>query len=557
MLNASVTQTFRAMRRPFPQVPRHENRWAALTAMAISTGVTSIPTSVVAIAIPKIHQEFNASTGELQWMLVGFSLSYSALMIVAGRLSDIFGRKLFFLTGTVVYIAGALFASLAQSSVTLIIAIVVVGAGAAILTPASLSIITDAFEPEQRGTAIGIWAAAGVLVTGVGPAFGGILADWNWRSVFWINIPFCVVFFALTVIAGRESKDPHADRHIDYAGLGTLAGGLTAISLFLNQGQEWGFTSTKSLILLIAAVVLFAVFAVVERRARNPLVDFGFFRKRNYAGANVALLAANFILAAIMFFLPLYLVELLHYSTSKAGVLMLPMSATMIVLLPLGGPISERVGPRIPIAAGLLLSALGGYLFTLVDANSGYNEIWPAMLVIGAGVGLCLTPINTAAMNAIRRAEHGAAAGVLVTMSGLGMIFGVAVSGALFQQVKDQKTDELLAKVGVHLSEATERTLEGLLAGAHTANHALHRYSQSIQSAIEHAVRQGFTDAFGAVMWLSLAVCVAGVVAVLLVMQRSAPIPDEEEEVTGARRQSRHAPSSEGETSSPPRAPSS
>jgi nitrate/nitrite transporter NarK len=305
---------------------------------------------------------------------------------------------------------------------------------------------------------------------------------------------------------------------------------LTAISLFLNQGQEWGFTSTKSLFLLGASIVLFAGFAVIERRARSPLVDFGFFRKRNFTGGNIALFAANFILAAVLFFLSLYLQELLHYSAAKAGVLMLPLSATMVVLLPLGGPISERVGPRIPIALGLALSALGAYLFTLVDANSGYGEVVAPMLVIGAGVGLCLTPINTAAMNSIRRAEHGAAAGILVTMSGIGMIFGVAVSGALFQTVKDHKSDQLLSKVGVHLSEGTERTLEGLLAGANDATAALHKFGTSAQAAITHAVRQGFTDAFGAVMWLSLAVCIAGVVMVLLVMQRSAPIPDEEEE---------------------------
>jgi EmrB/QacA subfamily drug resistance transporter len=530
VLAVPVTQTFRAMRFPHLRVPAHENKWAALAAMTISTGVTSIPTSVVAIAIPKIHSEFNASTGELQWLLVGFSLSYSALMIVAGRLSDIFGRKLFFLAGTVVYTAGAVWASLAQSAPALIVAIVVMGAGAAVLTPASLSIITDAFEPEQRGTAIGIWAAAGALVTGIGPAFGGILADWSWRSVFWINIPFCVIFFILTLVAARESKDPNADRHIDYGGVGTLAGGLTAISLFLNQGQEWGFSSTKSLILLCSSVVLFIAFGVIERRARSPLVDFGFFRKRNFTGGNVALLAANFILAAVFFFLSLYLQELLHYSATKAGALMLPLSATMVVMLPLGGPISERVGPRIPISLGLLLSALGGYLFTLVDASSGYDEVVAPMLVIGAGVGLCLTPINTAAMNSIRRAEHGAAAGILVTMSGIGMIFGVAVSGALFQTVKDHKSDELLSRVGVHLSEGTERTLEGLLAGAKGATTTLHRFGSSAQAAITHAVRQGFTDAFGAVMWLSLGVCVAGVVVVLLVMQRSGPIPDEEEE---------------------------
>jgi EmrB/QacA subfamily drug resistance transporter len=525
-----LTHAFR-FARPHGKAGSHENRWWALGAMAISSGVTSLPTSAVVLALPKIHAEFNASLGELQWTLVGFSLAYSALLIAAGRMSDIFGRKKFFLGGTILYAAAAVGAALAQSAIVLIIAIVIMGVGAAILTPASLSIITDAFEPAQRGTAIGLWAASSALVSGVGPALGGILANWEWRSVFWINVPFAAVFFVMTIFAARESKDPQANPHVDITGVATLAAGLTALSLVLNEGQAWGFASAKSLILFVAAAVLLAGFGIAERYSRNPLVDFGFFRKRNFTGGNWALLAANFILAAVLFFLPMYMQELLHYSPLKAGVLLLPLSATMIVMLPLGGPISERIGPRVPIAVGLLVSAAGAYLFTRIDAGSGYNEIWPAMLILGAGVGLCLTPINTAAMNAIRRAEHGAAAGVLVTMSGLGAVFGIAVSGALFQTVKDKKSDSLLGHVGVHLSEATERKLEGLLAGAKGATAALHRFTQTQQHALVHSLRQGFTDGLGIVMWLSLGVCVAGVVLVLLVMQRSAPIPDEEEEM--------------------------
>jgi hypothetical protein len=150
------------------------------------------------------------------------------------------------------------------------------------------------------------------------------------------------------------------------------------------------------------------------------------------------------------------------------------------------------------------------------------------MLVLGAGVGLCLTPLNTAAMNAIRRAEHGAAAGILVTMSGLGATFGIAVSGALFQSVKDDKSDDLLSKVGISI-ESSERKLEGVLAGAKDATTALHKFGRAQQEHIVHAIRQGFTDGLGSVMWLSLAVCIAGVILVLLVMQRSEPVPGEDE----------------------------
>ena len=146
----------------------------------------------------------------------------------------------------------------------------------------------------------------------------------------------------MTLLAGRESRDPNADRHIDMAGLGTLAGGLTALTLVLNEGQAWGWTSTKSIILFVAAGVLLVLFFVLEPRARNPLVDFGFFRKRNYLGGNAALLAVNFALAAVLFFIPLYMQEVLGYSVVRAGALLLPLSATMVIALPAGGPISAR-----------------------------------------------------------------------------------------------------------------------------------------------------------------------------------------------------------------------
>jgi EmrB/QacA subfamily drug resistance transporter len=527
-----LTHSFRWHRGP--DTGGHGNQRWALAAMAISSGVTSIPTSAVAVVIPQIHTEFNASLGELQWTLVGFSLSYSVLLVLAGRLADVYGRKLFFLAGTVVYTAAAVAAGVAPNTLVLIVAVVAMGAGAAVLTPASLSIITDAFEPAKRGTAIGIWAAASALISTVGPAIGGVLGNWSWRSVFWINAPFAVLFFVMTLLAARESRDPGADRHVDASGLATLAGGLTALTLVLNEGQQWGWTSPRAIVLFAAAVVLLTAFVVLEPRVRNALVNFGFFRKRNYLGSNLALLVANFALAALLYFLPLYMEEVLGYSVIKAGLLLLPLGGTMGIALPLGGKIADRIGPRAPIVAGLAVTAVGCYLLTFINGDSGYNDIWPGSLLVGAGVGLALTPLNTAAMNAIRRREHGAAAGVLVTMSGIGATFGVALSGSLFQGRQDTKTDSLLSATHLGLYEAQERTLSGLLAGSKPALAALHRFPASAQAEITHAVRQGFTDGLGAAMWLALGITAAGMVLVALVMQRSAPVPEEDESIEPA-----------------------
>jgi EmrB/QacA subfamily drug resistance transporter len=491
--------------------------------MALSNGATSIPTSVVAVALPQIHQEFNASISELQWTLTAFNLAYSALLIAAGRLSDVFGRRVFFLVGSAIYALGALAASLAPGAFWLIVSVAIMGVGAAILTPASLSILRNAYEADELGTAVGIWGTMGTIVAGVGPALGGVLTDWEWRSVFWINVPIAAIFFLLALTSTRESRDPQAERAIDVAGLSTLVAGLTALSLALIQGQTWGWTSTPTIVLFAAGVAMLIAFAVIERRVRNALVDFALFRRRNFAGANVTVFALNFVLAALLFFLPLYLQELLAYTPLKSGILLLPLSATMAVTLISGGKIADRIGTPIPITAGLLMTAVGSYLLTRLSVTSDYTTIWPALLVLGAGLGLTITPLNIAAITAVSRAKAGLAAGILTTIGGLGGVFGVALSGGLFQQQQDSEMDRLLAQSGLHLSNSTERELLGILTGAEDAKKELAKFSKASQEHIVNAVHDSFVFAISNVMWLSAGLALACGIFTALVMRREPP----------------------------------
>ena len=491
--------------------------------MALSNGATSIPTSVVAVALPQIHREFNASIPELQWTLTAFSLAYSSLLIVAGRLSDVFGRRLFFLAGSVVYGLAALGASLAPGALLLIVGVAVMGVGAAILTPASLSILRNVFEEDELGTAVGIWGAMGTIVAGIGPALGGVLTDWEWRSVFWINVPIAAVFFLLALTSTPESLEPDADRHVDVLGLTTLVAGLTSLSLALIEGQVWGWSSTPTLVLFVAGAALLIAFGVIEPRVRNALVDFGLFRRRNFLGANVTVFALNFVLAALLFFLPLYLQELLLYTPLKSGVLLLPLSATMAIGLLSGGKIAEKVGTRIPITTGLLLTAFGSWLLTRLTTSSDYSRLWPAMLILGGGLGLTITPLNIAAITAVSRARAGLAAGLLTTIGGLGGVFGVALSGGLFQQQQDTKMDSLLAATGPQLGNGTERELLGILSGAPDAQKELAKFGATAQKHIVTAVHDSFVFGISRVMWLSALVSLACAVFTALVMRPRPP----------------------------------
>jgi EmrB/QacA subfamily drug resistance transporter len=495
--------------------------------MALSNGATSIPTAVVSVALPQIHAEFNASISALQWTLTAYNLAYSSLLIVAGRLSDVFGRRIFFLVGSVIYGLAALGASLAPNTVILIIGVAAMGVGAAILTPASLSILRQVFASDELGTAIGVWGTMGAIVAGVGPALGGVLTDWEWRSVFWINVPIAAIFFVLALTSTPESREEHADRHVDSLGLSMLVAGLTSLSLALIQGQTWGWTSVPTIVLFAAGVVLLIAFGVIEPRVRNALVDFALFRRRNFLGANVTVFALNFVLAALLFFLPLYLQELLQYTALKTGILLLPLSAMMAVTLLSGGAIADRVGTRIPIVAGLLLTAGGSYLLTRLTVTADYNSMWPAMLILGAGLGLTITPLNMAAITAVSRAQAGLAAGVLTTIGGLGQVFGVALSGGLFQQQQDSHMDDLLAEQGLHLSNGTERELLGILSGSADALARLKTFPASVQAEITSAVHDSFVFGIANVMWLSAGVALACAVFTALVMR---PTPPAEEE---------------------------
>ena len=503
--------------------PHSHWRLETLIAMTLSNGATSIPTSVVAVALPKIHGELNASLSELQWMLTAFNLAYAALLIVAGRLSDVFGRRKLFLLGSAIYGGAAAAASAAPDALWLIVCVAAMGVGAAILTPASLSIVRVSFPVERLGTAIGIWGTAGVIVAGIGPALGGILTAWEWRAVFWINVPIAVGFLALAWFATPESRDPKAERTVDVTGLAMLVLGLSTVSLALIQGQQWGWTSAPTIALLVTGLALLAAFGVIEPHVRNALIRFSFFRHRNFLGANVTLFALNFALAAVLFFIPLYLQELLDYTPLKTGLLLLPLSAMMAVGLPLGGKLAERIGPRLPITLGLFLSAGGAYLLSRLTVTSDYSRLWPAMLLLGGGFGLALTPLNMAAMTAVPRATSGAAAGILTTIGGLGAVFGVALSGGIFQEEQDRHMDKLLGETGPQLSESSQRTLTGLLAGSSKANDELAKFTGAAHDNIVRAVHDSFVFGIANVMWLSAGLAIATAIFTALFMRPTRP----------------------------------
>jgi EmrB/QacA subfamily drug resistance transporter len=493
-------------------------------AMVCAAGIVQLPTAAIVVALPTIHAEFDTSLAELQWTVTAFYIPFAAFLIAAGRLADVFGRRRMLVGGAGLFAGGSALAAAAQDAQMLIAGIALSGVGGAMLMPASMSLLTNVFTGERRGFAIGMWGAATELVSGAGVLVGGVLTgELSWRWIFAINIAFSVLIILLALRATPESRDPSAPRRVDIPGALLTVTGLTAITLALIQGATWGWGSPAIIALLAGGIAMFVVFALVERRTANPLVNFDFFRRRNFLGATTTIFVIDFSFGALLFFLPAYFQEILGYSPTETGLLLLPLTGLMVVGSPLGGRIAAQVGPRPPIVIGLAGMLIAIAWISTLSLETTYADLWLPTAIMGFGIGLALTPMNLAAMNAVSRDHAGAASGLLVTLSGLGATLGVAVTGAIFTELQTQRTIDLVGDAGVKIGRDQAQELEGVLAGTPGAKHTLDQLSGSDTGAVEHAVREAFVSALGTSLKISAALVLVGIVLAVALLRRSEP----------------------------------
>lgn len=491
---------------------------ATLVAATLASGITSLPTTALGVALPALHAEFQATLSELQWTLTAYSLSYAALLIVAGRLADVFGHRRLFIAGAAMFGVGSVAAALADSPLWLILSLGAIGVGGAMLVPASLAIVTHAFAGAGRTRGIAIWGGASGLISGLGPPIGGLLTDeLSWRWIFWMG---AAVAGAIFLLAARvaESRDEAAERTIDIGGVACLAGGISFLSLALIQASGWGWTSSLTLGSFAAAGLLFAAFPVVEHWSTNPIFELGLFRYRAFLAGGVLKFSMNFVLASLFFLLPIYMQEVVGYSAVESGLLLLPLTATFVAGLPLGGRMLDRLGPRPPMLAGLALMAAGVYFLSNLSTTAQTFRFWGPLLVLGLGLGIVLTPINATSVDAVPSAKHGEAAGVLTTLIGLGSVMGVAVCGAVFKELEDAKLEHILART--HFTEHDESLLTGLLAHSQQAEQHLHSFGP-LQGTVLHAWREAFRYGVESTVRLSAAGLVVVIVITALLVRRA------------------------------------
>jgi EmrB/QacA subfamily drug resistance transporter len=432
-------------------------RWWTLGAMCFALFMIMLDNTVVNVALPSIQRDLDASISSLEWTINGYTLSFAVLLATGGRLGDIFGRRRMFIGGVIVFTLASATAGLAPDTLSLVISRIAQGVGAAFMMPGTLSIITDAFPANERGKAIGTWAGVSALALAIGPLLGGFLTEQvSWRAIFYINVPVGAGAVLAALFAVRESRDETVGREVDYLGVGVLTAGLTALVLALVEGNSWGWGSPRVVSLIAGSIVLLVAFVAVELRVRAPMVEFGLFANRNFIGSVTIAFIVTFAMLGMFFFLALYMQNILGYSPLEAGARFLPTTLIIMVVAPLSGRLADRIGPRLPITAGLTLVAFSLYTFTRIGDGTTYSDLLPGFMLMGLGIALTMSPMSTAAMNAVTEAKAGIASGVLSMFRMLGGTFGVAAIGALFQGAARSRLDNLLSGAPVSAAQRSD-----------------------------------------------------------------------------------------------------
>ena len=495
-----------------------ENRkWWTLASMSFALFMIMLDNTVVNVALPSIQEDLNASLSALEWTINAYTLTFAVILVTGGRLGDIFGRRRAFLFGVVVFALSSATAGMAPNDTALIVSRAVQGIGAAFMMPATLSILTNAFPAHERGKAIGTWAGVSALALAAGPVVGGFLTEEvSWRAIFFLNLPVAALAVFVTLFATKESRDPNVPRTVDFAGVAAITVGIGALVLALVEGNDWGWGSPRILGLLATSVIGLVSFVLIERRVRFPMVEFSFLRSRAFGGTNGIAFVVSFSMLAMFFFMALYMQNILGYSPLEAGIRFLPSTVVIIVIAPIAGRLTDRIGPRIPIATGLTLVAIALYFQSRVTAGTSYSYLLPFFSLMGLGIGLTMSPMSTAAMNAVDQTKAGLASGVLSMSRMVGGTFGVAAVGALFQQISDNR---LASRLGdLPLSAQQQAWFADNLGSGDVGSH-LRQLDPSTAHEVSGVLKDTFVHSLSTSLKLSTAVAAVGVVIALTTLR--------------------------------------
>jgi EmrB/QacA subfamily drug resistance transporter len=522
-------------------------KWWTLGAACFGLFMAILDNLVVNIAMPTIRDELDATTTQLQWIVSAYTIVFASLQITAGGLGDRLGRKRWFMIGLALFTATSLLAAFSQSIEMLIAMRALQGLGAAFIMPLSLSLISNAFPPEERGKAVGIWGAISVSGIALGPIVGGVIveyASWNW--IFLINVPIGIAALLITQAVVRESRDESGTVATDLWGTVLITGAIASLTYGLIEAGERGWGDALILTAFTVAAVLGAAFIAVENRVERPMVPLRFFRSRTFTGANVDAFSISFLIAGVAFFMTLYQQNVHNFSAVKTGLALLPMVITMMVLSPISGAFINRIGPRRMISVGMIVTGLGTLLFLRSGVDASYLDIVPAFVVMGIGMSGIWAPMTTAVLNSVESDKSGVASAVNGAIREIGTAFGIALLGTIMNRGYQRSFDQAPEIQALRSDPANNQpfaeglpplrmAIDAIGDGIGLGGHVIEKVSDfawvpaGVKQTIVDVSSQAFIEGMDRAIWVSsLALIGSAVVSYFLISDAvvAAPVPD-------------------------------
>jgi EmrB/QacA subfamily drug resistance transporter len=427
------------------------NMKITLAAMTLASSMILVDQTAVPLAAPHAIIGLHAEISQSQWLMTANILPLAALMVFGGRLGDLFGMRRVFLIGAVIFALATTAMGASQDIAMAIAARAVQGVGAALMMPTALAIVSAVYPDEEKGAALGILAGASAFFAALGPVLGGVLTAIDWRLVFLVNVPLAIITIVLTLRATPEIEpDPNASRELDLPGVVTFAAIVGALIFGLSQGPQEGWGEAETLVPIAIGLLLIPVFLLIERRSRNPMINFKLFRHQNFLASNLSQLLAGMIELGLGFLTPFFLLLVVGVSPTTAGIALIPATIPVILAGPLAGKAFDRFGGRWPLVAGFLILAASGIVLAVSVSSESAVALIPGLLLQGLGLGIVLTVNDPTGLTAVPDKDSGEAAGMINTSEQLGGALGIAILEAIELGINFSKLQDHFNERGIH-----------------------------------------------------------------------------------------------------------
>ena len=493
------------------------NKWMTLVAVSLGTFMLLLDITIVNVALPDIQTSLGASFSDLQWVVDAYALTLAALLLTAGSLADMYGRRLLYSVGLVIFTAASMLCGFANGHLFLEISRAAQGVGGAIMFSVSLALLANAFRGRDRGLAFGVWGAITGIAVAIGPLLGGVLTSGlSWRWIFFVNLPIGIAALFMTVTRVTESKDPNP-RRPDWVGVATFTLALGSLIYALIESSERGFSDARVVGCFIAAAVLLIAFVIAERFGQHPMFDLRLFKLPTFTGGLVAAFGISASIFSMFLYLVLYIQDLLGYSAFGTGLRLLVISAAIMVTATIAGRMTERVPVKWLIAPGLLLVGVGLLLMRGLTASSEWTHLVPGFIVAGVGIGLINPPLASTAVGVVEPHRAGMASGINSTFRQVGIATGIALLGTLFSnRVQDDIVSRLrhIRGAGEHVASVAS----GLKSGE--TGHIIASLPPGLRAPIGAAARGAFTSGLDLILLVSAVIALASAAICLVTIRQ-------------------------------------